>query len=46
MKYNVDRFIHESLEMEQLRLDPSIDILNQRLEVGHADLVRLNIGTT
>ena len=46
IKYNVDRFIHESLEIEQLRLDPSVDLINQRSKGGHAGLVRLNIATT
>ena len=32
MKYNIDRYITESLRIEKARMDPEIDLINQRSE--------------
>ena len=32
MKYNMDRYITESLRIEKARMDPEIDLINQRSE--------------
>ena len=32
MKYNLDRYIKESLRIEKARMDPEIDLINQRSE--------------
>ena len=39
--FNVERFIHESLEIEDARSNNDIQLLNQRSEWGQRGLVRL-----
>ena len=42
-KYNVDRFIFESLKIQQGNQDSNINVLNSRAEWGHRGLIRLQV---
>ena len=43
LRFNVDRFICESLEIERSQANPDINTLNQRSEWGHRGIPRLAI---
>ena len=46
IKFNTDRFIRESLEIEKAKNDPNLNCINQKSEWGHSGLVRLTISHT
>ena len=46
IRFNTDRFILESLKIEELKGDPNIKILNNKSEWGHTSLKRIRIENT
>ena len=46
IKYNTDRFIFEALKIEKARVDPNLNLLNQKSEWGNNGLVRLMVHNT
>ena len=40
-RFNLERYIAESIQIEGARLDPSINLMNQRSEWGHTGVIRL-----
>ena len=43
VRFNLDRFLTESLEIESARQKPDINLLNQKSEWGHQPLPRLSV---
>ena len=42
-RFNLERYIHESIRIEGARLDPSVKLINQRSEWGHTRVVMLGV---
>ena len=40
-RFNLERYISESIQIEGAKLDPSVNLVNQRSEWGHTGVVRL-----
>ena len=46
IKYNIDRFIFESLKIEEFQGGQNVKILNNKSEWGHTSLKRIRVENT